>query len=234
MYTRKLAGVGVALMALLLVLAPMALAQEGTATPEATGTAPTGSVTVSDQEIVDGTVTVDSVTSSAAGWIVIHADQGGGAGPVIGFAPVQAGDNSNVVVEIDAALATDTLHAMLHTDAGTEGTYEFPGPDAPVTVDGEVVVEAFQVTGGLQVTPGVTTTATVTATVGATDVPTVAPTGAATTEVTATVAATSTVAGTPGSLPTTGGSPTPWALVLLALGGLILLGGAGLALARRS
>ena len=42
--------------------------------------------------------------------------------------------NSNVVVEIDAEAATPILHAMLHVDEGEVGTYEFPGPDVPVTV----------------------------------------------------------------------------------------------------
>jgi hypothetical protein len=40
---------------------------------------------------------------------------------------------------------------------------------------------------------------------------------------------------TPGStLPVTGGSSIPWSLVVMALGGLILVGGLGLAFARRS
>lgn len=36
---------------------------------------------------------------------------------------------------------------MLHVDAGTEGTYEFPGDDGPVTVDGDVLTMPFMVTG---------------------------------------------------------------------------------------
>jgi plastocyanin len=42
---------------------------------------------------------------------------------------------------------TERLHAMLHTDAGNVGTYEFPGADVPVKADKAVV--PFQITGGM-------------------------------------------------------------------------------------
>jgi hypothetical protein len=111
--------------------------------------AATPSVQVSDQAIQNGTVTVDSIVSDGPGWIVIHADQNGAPGPVIGHSAVVNGENTDVTVEIDVNSATETLYAMLHTDAGTAGTYEFPGADGPVTVDGQVVVTPFTVTGGL-------------------------------------------------------------------------------------
>jgi plastocyanin/glucose/arabinose dehydrogenase len=136
------------------------LGAEATATaPPMTTTAPTAeapspAVTVSDQELSEGTVTIAAVTAAEPGWIVVHADEDGGPGPVIGFAPVSAGENENVVVEVDEAGATDTLHAMLHVDAGVAGEYEFPGEDGPVTVDGNVVMQPFRLTGGLDQTAG--------------------------------------------------------------------------------
>jgi hypothetical protein len=111
----------------------------------------TPSVTVSDQAIANGTVTVASVDSDGPGWIVIHTQQDGAPGPIIGHAPVSDGSNSDVVVEVDAAAATDTLFAMLHTDAGTVGTYEFPGDDVPVKVNDQVVTPPFNVTNGVGV-----------------------------------------------------------------------------------
>jgi hypothetical protein len=66
---------------------------------------------------------------------------------VVGYTAVQQGQNDNVTVEIDQTQATPTLYAMLHQDAGTTGTYEFPGPDTPVEVNGNVVMQSFQVTG---------------------------------------------------------------------------------------
>jgi len=110
----------------------------------------TPSVTVSDQAIEDAMVTVDSVVSDGQGWIVIHADEDGAPGAVIGQAAVSDGENTDVAVEIDVSQATETLHAMLHTDSGEMGMYEFPDADPPVEVDGEIVMEPFTVTGGLR------------------------------------------------------------------------------------
>ncbi len=109
----------------------------------------TPSVTVEDQAIEDDTVTIASAVSDGPGWMVIHADDDGAPGPVIGYAALTDGENTDIVVEIDTEMATETLHAMLHEDAGVEGTYEFPGDDGPVTVDDEVVMAPFTITGGL-------------------------------------------------------------------------------------
>lgn len=105
-------------------------------------------VSVNDQVSTDGTVTVAQVNSPAEGFIVIHADNEGSFGQVIGFAPVYAGANYNVVVDIDTTLATSTLYAMLHEDTGEVGVYEFgqvEGADGPVAVDGTVVSPPFAV-----------------------------------------------------------------------------------------
>ena len=106
----------------------------------------TPSLSVSDQDATDGTVVVDSVTAAQAGWMVIHADDNGSPGPVIGHSAVEEGETSDVSVDIDLDAATETLYAMLHVDAGTMGTYEFPGDDTPVQVDGSIVVMPFTVT----------------------------------------------------------------------------------------
>ena len=171
-----------------------------TAAPEATAMA-TGisagepSVTVVDQAIVGGTVIVAKVVSQGPGWMVIHADANGGPGPVIGFAPLFDGVNVDVVVQVDASKATATLYAMLHTDVGTVGKYEFPGADGPVSVNGQVVTPPFKITGGLPAagatsaatapaaaaTTAATTVATAAATTAATTAPTAAATAAATT-----------------------------------------------------
>lgn len=102
------------------------------------------SVTASDQSAVNGMVTIDQVVAAEAGWIVIHIDADGAPGPIIGYAPVTAGRNADVVVEIDLEQATPTLHAMLHLDAGQIGTYEFPGEDGPVRAGDAIVMAPFQ------------------------------------------------------------------------------------------
>ncbi len=106
----------------------------------------TPSVSVSDQDASGGTVTVDEVVAAQLGWMVIHAQADGAPGPVIGFSQVQEGTSNDVSVEIDLDAATETLYAMLHVDAGTAGTYEFPGDDGPAMADGSVVVTPFSVT----------------------------------------------------------------------------------------
>lgn len=111
----------------------------------------TPSVSVADQPVVDGTVTVAQVVSDGPGWLVIHAQADGRPGPILGYSPVVDGANSNVLVQIDLTSATITLYAMLHTDAGVVGTWEFPGgADTPVAVDGQIVSPAFN----LQVASG--------------------------------------------------------------------------------
>jgi predicted lipoprotein with Yx(FWY)xxD motif len=107
------------------------------------------SVTVDDQQISNGTVTVARVVAFEPGWMVIHADADGRPGAILGQTLLNSGENDNVVVQIDTQNATPTLYAMLHVDRGTMGTFEFPGDDAPVTLGGNVVTPPFQ-TGGEQ------------------------------------------------------------------------------------
>jgi hypothetical protein len=103
-------------------------------------------VRVQDQQLA-GSFTIPSVLSSADGWIVIHSTAAGG--PVIGHAPVKAGLNLNVKVKIDdPTTITDQVSAMLHIDAGKIGTYEFPGPDAPVKDSADQLINPlFSTTG---------------------------------------------------------------------------------------
>jgi hypothetical protein len=95
-----------------------------------------------DQFVSDaGTVTIASVTTDAAGWMVIHSDGGGSPGPVLGQTLVEAGTSTDVVVELAAEGRTDVLFPMLHVDTGEAGVYEFgtvEGADRPVVVNGVV------------------------------------------------------------------------------------------------
>ncbi|MBD3334359.1 MAG: hypothetical protein GF355_02485 [Candidatus Eisenbacteria bacterium] len=129
---------------------------------EVTVTAVGPYVTPEDQTLDDlSTMVVIAETNlEAGGWVVIHEDEAGGPGPVIGHAAIDAGVDQDVMVALERpAVDGETLHAMLHIDEGVEGTYEFPGPDEPVVDEGEVVVAPFVVTvaGG---TPAVRLTVT--------------------------------------------------------------------------
>lgn len=123
-----------------------ALSNFAAAATEAPAEAMVPSVTVADQPIENGTVTVAEAVSDGPGWVVIHADDTGAPGPVIGHSEqLTDGVNSNLVIEIDTDAATETLYAMLHADTGELGVYEFPATDPPVQVNGEIVMQSFQV-----------------------------------------------------------------------------------------
>ncbi len=138
------------------------VAEEPTAEPESAQPEETvveemvvaNAVMVEDQELsADNTVTIGQVTADVPGWIVIHAQADGKPGPILGVAPVEAGENTAVIVEIDPAAVTETVYAMLHVDAGVAGEFEFPGgEDGPATdATGNVVTPPFNITGGLPV-----------------------------------------------------------------------------------
>ena len=106
----------------------------------------TPSVTVADQVVTHDQVIIDEIYSEGPGFIVIHADNEGSFGAVIGHRAINAGTSVNVAVDIDVTMATPVLYAMLHSDTGEIGVYEFgtvEGADGPVAVDGEVVTPAF-------------------------------------------------------------------------------------------
>jgi len=108
----------------------------------------TPTVEVASQVVLDGTVTIASAYSDGPGWLVIHADGGGSPGPVIGYRALNSGATQNLQVSIDAAQATPTLYAMLHTDTGEVGVYEFgtvEGADGPVRVNDAVITPAFNI-----------------------------------------------------------------------------------------
>ena len=98
------------------------------------------SVTVVDQEIEMGHVTVAEVVSDGPGWMAIHAQaEDGGFGEVLGYTAVSDGVNTDVVVDLIMGTPTETLFAMLHIDAGEVGTYEF----SPMVDDGDDVPYAY-------------------------------------------------------------------------------------------
>jgi hypothetical protein len=116
----------------------------GTAAPAA---AVTGSLDAADQTGDGTSITVKSVTiTGSSGFIAIHADANGSPGPVVGHVAVPEGASSDVVVPLDAKSPTGAYWPMLHVDAGTVGTYEFPGPDGPVKSGADIVMKQITLT----------------------------------------------------------------------------------------
>lgn len=117
---------------------------------------PTGSIVVDDEEMLqDRMLTINSVTMSDDGWVVVHRDNGGSpmVPEIISVPePVEAGTTSNVMIELKDGVAVEdgeTLWVMLHTDKGQIGTYEFDtvnGIDAPIMdASDNIVTESFMV-----------------------------------------------------------------------------------------
>jgi len=109
----------------------------------------TPSVVVRDQQFKGDTIVVDRVVSKGKGWIAIHIEKDGKLGDAIAYAPVNDGVNTNVTVKLDVTQASPVMYAMLHTDAGEIGKYEFPGADVPVLLDGQMINPPFHVTPGI-------------------------------------------------------------------------------------
>ncbi|WP_168210513.1 DUF7282 domain-containing protein [Persicimonas caeni] len=124
---------------------------------EDTGGDTTAAATADDQTLdnLSTLVTVASATSDGPGWIVIHEnactdDQGTATfGAVIGKAALSDGENTDISVTLERpAVDDESLCAMLHSDTGEEGTYEFGTDDldGPVTDgEGNVVMDSFAV-----------------------------------------------------------------------------------------
>ncbi|MDG6256905.1 MAG: hypothetical protein QCH35_04825 [Methanomicrobiaceae archaeon] len=96
---------------------------------------------------VIGNVTIDEVVSNGTGWVAIHNNLFEHPGGIIGYAQVENGTTENVTVTIHTFVATDSLFAVLHMDAGEEGVFEYPAPDTEQMADGQLVILPFKVTG---------------------------------------------------------------------------------------
>jgi len=103
------------------------------------------SVTANDQEYDGNTVIVADAISQGPGWMVIHNQLNGTWVRRLVETPVINGDNKNIAVKMILP-SHAVLYAMLHVDAGTVGKYEFPGPDVPVMLNGQMLSPAFNAT----------------------------------------------------------------------------------------
>ncbi len=98
-------------------------------------------------------IIVDSVTTPVDGWLVIYKDKPPEPGYVVGYAPVYQGTNMGVQVAIDTKSIGDkpTLWAVLHTDQGTHGLFEWGDKfaakaDTPFYYQGQPVMTTFGTT----------------------------------------------------------------------------------------
>ncbi len=104
-------------------------------------------VTASDQDMSAGSVTAEKVTADANGWLVVHrTGDDMKPGPVIGYAPLKAGENMDVAAILQEDVASgDKLMLMIHAEEGgmSTGVFEYTlgaKEDGPIRVDGDLVM----------------------------------------------------------------------------------------------
>lgn len=103
-----------------------------------------------DQDMSGGTVTASSVMAAANGWLVVHrTDDSGKPGPVVGHAPIKAGENGDVTAILTEPVKPgEKLMLMVHGEDGgmKTGIFEYTlgaKEDGPVRVDGKLVMKVI-------------------------------------------------------------------------------------------
>ena len=104
-------------------------------------------VTASDQDVSGGTVTAEKVTAENNGWLVVHrTGDDMKPGPVVGYAPLKAGENMDVAAILQEEVKSgDKLMLMVHGEAGgtKTGIFEYSlgaKEDGPIRVDDKLVM----------------------------------------------------------------------------------------------
>lgn len=105
-------------------------------------------VTVGNQMSDDGTVLVEALYVSESGYLVLHADEDGTRGAVVGHEPLERGFHSSVSVQTNGSYwasqtGTTTVRAVLYGDDG-DGEFVLD-EDQPLRSFGQVASEQFAV-----------------------------------------------------------------------------------------
>lgn len=105
------------------------------------------SVTAADQDVSNGIVSAEMIVAPANGWMVVHrTDSDMTPGPVVGYAPLRAGENIDVAAILTEEVATgDMLMLMVHGEEGgmATGVFEYTlgaVEDGPFRMDGNLVM----------------------------------------------------------------------------------------------
>ncbi|MEQ8472727.1 MAG: hypothetical protein RIC35_16165 [Marinoscillum sp.] len=105
------------------------------------------SITAEAQVISENMISIGEVKAAVDGWLVIHADNEGAPGEVLGQTMVSAGSNTDVIVDLGSAVFAggETLWPMLHIESPADGEYGFPdNGDGPEVFGEDVVVVSIE------------------------------------------------------------------------------------------
>ncbi|SDF17116.1 DUF7282 domain-containing protein [Sulfitobacter delicatus] len=105
-------------------------------------------VEAADQDVSGGIVTADKVMAGENGWLVVHrTDADMKPGPVVGYAPLRAGENTDVAAILqEDVVSGDMLMLMVHAEEGgtKTGVFEYTlgaKEDGPIKPNGELVMK---------------------------------------------------------------------------------------------
>ncbi|MBK9050325.1 MAG: hypothetical protein IPL78_05185 [Chloroflexi bacterium] len=104
------------------------------------------SLTVGDQAVNEaGQLRLDAAAVPGPAWVVIHNDNDGELGDIVGFYPLSPATTYPLTMTIRWHEALPQLQAVLYQDAGERGRFE-PGTDSPLLVQGQSINIPFRVT----------------------------------------------------------------------------------------
>lgn len=108
-----------------------------------------GSIEVNDFS-PGNTISVAQATLVTPGFVVVHDEKGAKPDQIIGVSNLlPSGTVENITVDLSREITPgESIFVMLHKDDGN-GTFEFPGPDSPVTTsNGTIIMRVFVVSEG--------------------------------------------------------------------------------------
>ncbi|MFD1344030.1 DUF7282 domain-containing protein [Litorisediminicola beolgyonensis] len=107
----------------------------------------TPAITAADQSVENGVVSAETITATENGWLVVHrTDAEMKPGPVVGYAPIRAGETADVAAILQEPVAAgEMLMLMVHSEAGGKetGVFEYTlgaKEDGPIRVDDQLVM----------------------------------------------------------------------------------------------
>lgn len=107
-------------------------------------------VMAEDQSVGNGIVSAEKVAATENGWMVVHRTEADmKPGPVVGYAPLRAGENMDVAAILTEEVAPgDMLMLMVHSEAGgmKTGVFEYTlgaKEDGPIKVEDKLVMSVI-------------------------------------------------------------------------------------------
>lgn len=104
-------------------------------------------VSAMDQDMSNGVISAEKIVASVNGWMVVHrTGDDMKPGPVVGYAPLRAGENMDVAALLtEPAAKGDKFMLMIHAEDGgmKTGVFEYTlgaKEDGPIKPDGKLVM----------------------------------------------------------------------------------------------